>query len=276
MVIEITRREVLNNLIRFKDNLLEMRGGGGQQRERDQEKKKGGRTYKVMLNKHTGDMRFAQKISALEHHFAPKERHKGKAEDWKEVHIIVEQSASEVHFEVRDAEDHQLKAADLDPLAWRIAKETVDVLNLKAKEIKIHSGEMLPEEETLRDLSSIHLALLKDRIEDLPGWAGSLGRFDAEKVLTRKPIGTYVLREGDEITISASFHLSEVNLLSVHPYIITFVDKEEKISDILLLQTDKGWTFYEDDPNLKDRAYHFHSSPQDLIQSLHHLLKHPL
>jgi hypothetical protein len=57
MVNEISRREVLNNLIRFKDNLLEMRGEDRQRRQgEEREEGKGGkRTYKVLLNRRTGD-----------------------------------------------------------------------------------------------------------------------------------------------------------------------------------------------------------------------------
>jgi len=276
MVLEITRREVLNNLIRFKDNLLERRDERNQQQE--EQKKKKERTYKVLLNRRTGDMRFAQKISSIEHHISQKTSHKGVPEDWKEIHLIVEQKSGHdpVHFEVLDNQNHPLKPADLDPMAWRIASETVSVLNLKAKEVKEMPSDQLPEEAVLHDLSSIHLAPTKQQIEDLPGWVGSLNRLDAEKKLIGKPVGTYLLREGDEITVSISFRFAEENLFSIHPYLMTVVEKEEKISDILLLQTDKGWTLYHDNPDLKDSDYHYHPSPQGLIHTLSHTAKHPL
>ncbi len=287
MTHEISRREVLNNLIHFKDNLLEMRGEEGrhqdQGEEREEEKKEGKmgeRTYKVLLNRKTGDMRFAQKISALEHRIARKGTKKESAEDWKEIHIVVQQkSARDVpHFEVRDTHNHslKLKPSDLDPLAWRIASETLDILNKKAKEVKGHP-EMLPEEAVLQDLSSIRLSPQKEQIEDLPGWMGSMSRIAAEEKLMRKPVGTYLLREGDEITISMAFHFSEENFLSIHPYVLTVVEKDQKISEFLLLQTDQGWTFYHDDPNLKDREiYRYYPSAQALLRSLNQIAKHPI
>lgn len=284
MVNEISRREVLNNLIRFKDNLLEMRGEDRRRQQEDEEHgekegKKGERTYKVLLNRRTGDMRFAQKISALEHHIARKGGKKEAPEDWKEIRIIVQQDTPReaVHFEVRDTHNRSLKPSDIDPLAWRIASETLDVLNARAEGIKGKHSEMLPEEAVLHDLSSIHLAAPKERIEDLPGWKGSLSRLEAEEKLLGKPVGTYLLREGDEITISISFHFAEENRLSIHPYLLSVVEQNNKIVDILLLQTNKGWILYHDDPNLKDPTlYHYHPSPQGLLHTLNQVASHPL
>ncbi len=280
MGIEISRREVLNNLIRFKDNLLEMRGDEGRHsrdQHKEREEKKEGRSYKVLLNRHTGDMRFAQKISSLESHIHRKGKSKASPEDWKEIHIIVNQSQKEgIHFEARDASDHALKPADIDPLAWRIAKETLEVLNVKGKEVDHLEAGMLPEEAVLQDLSSIHLGRPKEMIEDLAGWFGAIGRIEAEKILENQPVGTYLLREADEMMAVAASNLSRTNQIEIHPYLLTLVEKDLKISDILFLQTNKGWTLYEDDPNLKDPFYHFHASPQALLHSLSSRARRPM
>jgi hypothetical protein len=280
MGILISRREVLNNLIRFKDNLLEMRNedGRGGQEHSQKEKKNGGRTYKVLLNRHTGDMRFAQKISNLEHHFGRPGKQKAGAEDWKEIHLFVEQKVPKeaVHFQVLDAQDQVIKPADLDPLAWRIARETVEVLNQKGKEVKSFRGEMLPEESVLADLSSIHLSVQNDRIEHLPGWVGPMERLEAENLLIGKPVGTYLLRDGDGITNAIAFHLAESNFISVHAYLLTIVEKEKKISDILFLQTDKGWTHYDDNTNLKEKEYRYYVSPEELLHTFGHLAIFPV
>ena len=269
MAIEITRREVLNNLIRFKDNLLELR-------EREKGKEKGEeRSYQVLLNRRTGDMRFAQKISSLEHHFPRKS--KESAEDWKEVRIIVSEQKSNrapVHFEVRDAENHELKPNDVDPLAWRIAHETLEVLNIKAKEVGKVLLETLPEEEILRDLSSIHLAPQGSRIEDLPGWTASLNRFEAEKKLKGKEIGTYLLREGDPLSFSLSFHHSLSNLISATPFVLTLVETEGRLSEFLLLRTEKGWLVYNDEPDLS--RYPLYPTPREAIHSLSGLARRAL
>lgn len=280
MTYEISRREVMNNLIRFKDNLLEMRGEDRSRQDQEEEKENKERKYKVLLNRKTGDMRFAQKITSLEHHIARKKaKREEAAEDWKEVQIIVEQKTSRdtAHFEVRDTQNHSLKPSDIDPLAWRIASETLDILNQKAKDVQSASPEILAEEAVLQDLSSIHIVTQKERIEDLPGWMGSINRIEAEKRLENQPIGTYLLREGDEITVSIAFHFSEENLLSIHPYVLTVVEKNQKIADILLLQTNKGWTLYHDDPNLKDLViYQYFPSPQSVLHYLSQIARHPL
>lgn len=284
MVNEISRREVLNNLIRFKDNLLEMRGEDRQRRqggdkEEEGRGRKGERAYKVLLNRRTGDMRFVQKISALEHHIARKGGRKEVPEDWKEVRILVQQQTlrEAARFEIRDSLDHSLKPSDIDPLAWRITHETVDVLNQLAKGVKEDQSDLLAEEAALHDLSSIHLAVQRERIEDLPGWNGSLSRIEAEQKLKGHPVGAYLLREGDEITVSISFHFGEENLLLIHPYLLTVVERDNKIVDILLLQTSKGWVLYRDNPDLKDPVlYHYYPSPQGLLQTLAQMANRPV
>jgi hypothetical protein len=216
-------------------------------------------------------MRFVQKISQIESHISRKGNKKESVEDWKEIRIIIQQnSPSEAaHFEVQDAHEKSLKPAELEPLAWRIASETLDFLNLKAKEVVGKHLEMLPEEAILNDLSSIQISQSKEQIESFPGWMGSIDRIEAEQILNGKPEGTYLLRQGDELTLSISFHFEEENLLQVHPYLLTIVQKEGKISDILLLQTNKGWTLYHDDPNLNDAGlYQYFPSLHTLLLKL--------
>lgn len=201
MAIEVSRREVLNNLIRFKDALLELhvrqKAGDGQTE----------RVYRVLLNRRTGDMRFARKISSLEHHFQI--IGKGASEDWTQARLIVtETSDHHVHFEVKD-----IKETDLEPLAWRISSETVKVLNIKGHEVHEVSSDQLPEEMALADLSGIHCATQGERMEDFPGWAGSLSRMGAEAKLQGKPEGAFLIREAEPITRAMAQALSLSNHL---------------------------------------------------------------
>lgn len=273
MVIEITRREVLNNIIRFKDNLSEKRESGASQRQNRPE----ARTYPVLVNRRTGDMRFAEKISNLEHRISNHGKKKGVLEDWKEIRIVVEEEASGIHFEVTDIQGRPINPKDLEPLSWRIASETLEVLNKKGKGVPHITGTMLPEEYALQDLSTIHLAPEQGRIEDLPGWHGHISRIEAEKSLTDKPVGTYVLRDGDQITMSITFHLEEENHIPLHTYVLTVVEREKKISDYMIIHTNKGWTFYHDNPDLADLIeYAFHSTVSGLLMSFHHTARTPL
>ncbi|MBX7065809.1 MAG: hypothetical protein K1X28_01130 [Parachlamydiales bacterium] len=270
MRIEISRREVLNNLIRFKDSLLD----GTSRKNTSAE-----RIYKVLLNRKTGDMRFPQKIKSLEYHIA---RKKGKGEaaaDWKEARIIVDRKDPEApaHFEICDSKNQRLEPTDMEPLAWRVVRETLEVLNVRAKQVVGYEYGMLPEEAVLNDLSSIHLSIPIEQIEDLPAWMGALPREDAERRLEGQPEGTYLLREGDDLTQAIGFHFSEENHLSVHPFVLTVVEEEEKISDILLIKTAKGWTLYHDDPNLNDTIlYKYESTPQSLLRQLEPIAKKPV
>lgn len=272
MAYEISRQEVLNNLIRFKESLIQKRG------LKAKTDKGLIRTYPVLLNRHTGDMRFTQSIRALESHISKRENKRDSHADWKQVFFHIEQRNHHepVHFEIRDPQDHFLKPSDIDPLAWKIASETLDILNLKAKETSQVLDGLLPEEAIVNDLSSLYLSSPKERIEDLPGWMGSLGRIDAEKILHSKRVGTYLLREGDELTIASSFHLAEESRLSIRPYLLTVVKEEGKIADILLLQTNKGWILYEDEPNLSDPSYEYYPSALALIKNLKQIASYPL
>lgn len=260
MSYEVSRREVLNNLTRFKSILSELYEGKGPMGAEE-------RRYKALLNVKTGDIRFAQKISALEPHINPKIAKKEAVEDWKEIYLIVRENDGKP-FEIRDRKNRFLKPSDMESLAWKVASETLEILNLKGKEVKARANWILFEEAVLQDLSNIQITPQRDRIEELPGWMGSLDRIDAEKILTRKPVGTYLLREGDELTMASTFHFAEENLISVHPYLLTVVEEEEKIADILFLQTNKGWVIYHDDPDLKDPSYEYFHSAQPLIESL--------
>src|SRR5690606_32136211 len=122
------------------------------------------------------------------------------AEDWKEVHLtVIQEKGREVYFEVLDARDSQLDPKDLDPLAWRVTQEMVQVLNLKGKEVQT-LDDKLPEEAILQDLSLIHLTIPKKQIEEFLGWMGTISRKEAEEFLKEKPVGTYLLREGDSVT----------------------------------------------------------------------------
>jgi hypothetical protein len=277
MDIEISRREVLNNLIRFKDTLLEMRADEEKTRwgELKQISKEGDRSYKVLLNRHTGDMRFAQKISSLQKHFPQKRQERG--EDWKEVRIrVISRANDKTRFEVVDDQNHSLTEKGLDPLAWRIAYETVDVLNLKAKETNNVSEDLLPEEWVLKDLTNIHLSSPKNRIEDLPGWRGAIDRIEAEKILHGRPVGSYVLRHGDKTTEIIAFQIGETNRILVHPFLLTLVEGDKKITDLLLLQTSKGWIHYQDDPDLRNPFYKYHLTPESMIQTFHSRARFPV
>lgn len=221
-------------------------------------------------------MRFEKKITNLEHHFPPKRKSLDSAHDWIETHLLIEkEGAKGVRFELCDREGKPILPQALSPIAWKVASETLHVLNIKGKGVK-EKGELLAEEIVLHDLSSIHISTQMENVEDFPGWAGTIDRLDAERRLLGRPAGTYLLRNGDQLTLSMTFHFSEENHMVIRPLILTVVEREKKISDILLLETEKGWVLYEDDPDLKDPYYHYHESLRALFKLLSERAKYPL
>lgn len=258
MDIEISRREVLNNIIRFKDSLYKPHIKGTKEQ----------RVYTALVNRKTGDMRFAKKISELESHFSSKTKKEGQFSDWKEVRLIAKDSKERpfVHFEVQDEKGKTLSNRDLDSLSWRVVSETLEVLNIKAKEIEAVPPTALAEEVALKDLSSIRISQAMPKIEDLPGWKGAISREEAEVLLKGCPYGTYLIREGDLMTKKVAFHLGVENQMAVAPYLLMFVDQEEKIAEVLILRTEKGWTYYSDDPDLNQPFYHYYKSAGELLQ----------
>lgn len=277
MGLEISRREVLNNLVRFKDALSELREDRerrDQQFGEHQESKR--RRYRVLLSRKSGDMRFAEKIARLEWHIAQKKARQAPLDEWKEVEIVVhdEHPQSGIVFEVVDAHAQPLVPSEFEPLAWRVAGETLEVLNFKGSQVRQLSKERLPEEEVLRDLSMIHMAP-HPRIEELPGWVGPLTRFEAEMRLIGRAPGTYLLREGDQITLAMTSRIGEENHVPLRAYVLTVVEKEGKIADKMLLQTNKGWTIYEDEPDLSSLKYRYFSTPQALIKEMQDTARTP-
>lgn len=269
MAIHIHRREVLNNIIRFKDSLLDMRPGDMSRLDKEQ------RTYGILLNRRTGDMRFPEKIRSLESRFSGSL--KGSPADWKESHLIVrKEGASELHFEVLDDQDRALQPTDLERLAWEIASETLFVLNEMAKQAHVNLSDPLPEESVLHDLTSIHLAIVPEKLEAHPGWHGSVNRIEAEKRLQGASEGTYLLRMADSISWLTADQLAQNNRLSLYPYVLTVVEPEDKISDYLLFQTERGWVCYKEEPDLRDPGYQYYSTLNALLFSLQACAQHPL
>lgn len=189
--------------------------------------------YKVLLDCNTGEMRFAKTISKIQ--FASDHAHRAHSE-WKEVRLI----RARGRFEIEGL-------SGINKMAQKVMNETLSVLN---------GGTRIVGEAS-----------------DLLGWMGTMNRFDAEKTLSKSIVGTYLIREADEIAKASAYHFGEENFTDVHPYIITVVGEEGKISDELILRTDRGWIYYNDDPLLRD--YEFFSSPKDLLSSLS-FLKRPI
>ena len=110
-----------------------------------------------------------------------------------------------------------------------------------------------------------------------PGWVGSISRFEAEKYLEGKEVGTFVLREGDELSSRMLSALERANHEHLESCLLTVVEPGEKIAEYLIVHTPQGWTFYQDNPDLRDKGqYHFSPSLSQLLEKIHAIAKKPL
>lgn len=268
MYIEIRRREVLNNIIRFKDKLLE-------KREREQKSPlPRERVYLALVNRKTGDMRFSQNINTLERQFPPSG--KGNLADWQEIHLVVVDIEDGIRFKFTDGKGIAIRPTEMDPLALRTLFEMLDVLNqLAALQRALPLG-TLPEELALRNLSQIHISSGREAIESMPGWCGQLSRIDAEKKLLKCSAGSYLLRDADPIVESVARQFESTNKSPVRFYILTFMEEKKKIADVLLIHSEKGWTVCRDESNLHSSVYNYYPTLRELLQSLGEKITEPI
>ncbi len=254
MAIQIKRREVFNNLIHFKDNLL----------HRAQQPFLHKRIYNGLANRHTGNILFGQPSEKI-----------ASSPDWQKILLVVEEDAGTVNFQITNPEGSSIQPNQFDPIAARILLETLDVLNQLAA--LYHAvAEMLPEDSVLQNLSDIQITDAEDPIEQMPGWCGKLSRIQAEKKLLSSPPGVYLFHTGDQIAEDVAKDLGQTNHMDVKAYALTFVEADKKISEKLLLHTQKGWTVCRDESNLLSPVYQYFPTLKALLLSFRDQANSPL
>lgn len=248
---KVMKPVIRHNLVRFKDALLfQPRNARGKKR-----------TYNALLNRHTGDLKF-EKI-----HTDPKE--------WKEVRLIIHEKPGKVTFDLRDPDGNHIRHQGLAAIAWKVACELLSALNCKADHLTDLSIDQLPEVRIVQDLAQEESAT-EHPIEEDPAWAGHSTRLAAEALLSTRPRGTYLLRAESGMTEDIAELLSSENDLFVQVYLLTYVADVEKIVDCCILETQRGWTVYRDNPDLNDSEYTFYPNVKTLLASLNAFAKTPL
>ena len=113
-----------------------------------------------------------------------------------------------------------------------------------------------------------------ENIENFSGWMGPISRIEAEERLNNKPVGTYLLRQADDVTASIGKNLSEMHHQQILPFLLTAAIEGGEVTDFLILHTKWGWTLYQDDPYLEE--YEYFAKFQSLIDSLRPIAVKPL
>ena len=103
-----------------------------------------------------------------------------------------------------------------------------------------------------------------------------LSRIEAERCLAKQPVGTFILREGDELNQRITAALARGNHEVLQSCILTVVEPDQKISERFVVHTPKGWTIYQDNPDLHDGQYHFYRTMNELLRSIESVAKRPL
>jgi len=117
----------------------------------------------------------------------------------------------------------------------------------------------------------------KLHLEGVKGWVGSISRVEAEMRLEGEAAGTFVLREGEALNDRIFSILQRVNREKMGSCVLTVVAPGGKIAEYLIVYTPEGWTFYHDNPNLRDHGqYEFSPTLDDLLGKISMVAKRPL
>lgn len=117
---------------------------------------------------------------------------------------------------------------------------------------------------------------MEKAITSLPGWKGNITHKEAEELLISKESGTYLIRNGDPITVSVKEELSDANKVALDCYILTIVEENQKIEDVMIVKIQDKWILYHDEPNLIDNSYERFDSVKDILKHLKNKAKYPL
>jgi hypothetical protein len=238
MAIPISRPEVLSNLQEYRKAF-----SSSWKSHQDG-------NCRALVHRQTGKIKVARKI----HEIRDSLGHEGllsNPNDWQEISILYQKES----LQVLDENGKPFSFKSLSRFAWRIVTETLTVLQwLRDKGDKI------------KDETDFSLYPQGELPENCHGWMGEISREKAEELLASKQKGTYLMREADPMTLSCAFHLSQRHEIFIFPYILS-VREEGKIAEKVFFETDRGWTFYEDEPDLKGPEYRFHPSVSQLLRS---------
>ena len=185
--------------------------------------------YQAFINCLTGDLFFPD--------FSDEKRDLSKKE-WKQIVLYIRKNSNGETLEIVEVEEKNR----LHISALEILQETVKVLNFI-----LHRTNHMRESASLEEeLSQVELEPVFSKYShgDLiyEAWH-NIDRYAAENLLQNCAIGTFFFRKDEYCRILE-------DLLGCKCFTLTFLGKQKRVVDRTIVQKDKHFLFYNDDPNL--------------------------
>jgi len=232
MNIQVRNSSTLKNLDHLRNYVL---------KHPDQEK------ISILIDPVTGEMNLPQSLQDFEFLIKkPKMREKRHPEQAK---LSIHPTQAGVEFDLVDNQDQKENLRRFSEEAFVVLTETLKILNQMLGP-NYHSAK-----ELFSHLDSVKMEDLGSEIQQRPEWRSSIDRSEAEAILEYRPVGTYLLREGDVETREFEENLRSTNAHPFCLFVLTFVEDVEKISDRLLIRRREGWATYDDNPDLNAYSY---------------------
>ena len=261
MAISVRKKQALNNLTHFKHKVLRK-----EQRLEDDAHNERVRIYTVLMHTNTGDMRFLKMNETEQDLIDELEDADGwERKDWKVLHLHVknpEGPHQKQSFSLYNERDKEFDRSALEKSAQTVMQETLRILN---EGVEGYKGSARIEDYVLDDLTRFEYVPAETDVLDTPAYKGNISRIQAEKLLEKRKVGTYLLRDSSEMSGFRVCYDIE-NCIICKGYGLTVKTSEYKISEYLLLKNDE-WMIYDDDPDFKHQAKHYVSFA-DLLKTI--------
>jgi hypothetical protein len=198
----------------------------------------------AFIHRQTGEMRFEElEEGAL------------SGKEWKKIDLYLKDG----EFEVGDGQE-RFDVVDLNLAAFRALAETVKTLNVLAHP-QAHNPKRL-----FQEISELELEETQSKKELIHDAWHQVDRVGAEKLLARRPVGTYLFRQDDfAADLEEQLHAKCITL--------TYSEWDGKISEKILVCKDGQWRFFNDNLDCLGSAY---PSVESLLQTMGSLLREPL
>ena len=231
MNIQVRNSSTLRNLTHLRSYVL---------KHPDEEK------VSLLIDPMTGEMSLPQTLHDFEFLINKPRLEKRHPEH---ARLAIHQGKTGMEFDLVDDLGEKRDLQQFSRGALMVITETLKVLN------QLLGPHYHTAKELFSHLDSVEMEELGVSIRMRPEWRSIFSRAEAEEILEGFPVGTYLLREGDEETREFEENLMMTNGQPFRLFVVTFVDDYEKISDRLLIQRREGWAMYDDNPDLDAYLY---------------------